>query len=126
MRTNFGSFFVSLADIARVRSQGLPSRHLRENIRALERPNFRSDGGEGFSSSPIKGSASSRGHEKIARMLLNKGAKVNAQCGFYGTDPTPNANFRSGEGEGFSSSPTRGFLLHSGIAERLHLEVMRR
>jgi hypothetical protein len=53
----FGSFFVSLADVARVRSQDLPTRRLRENIRAPERPNFRSGEGEGFSSSPPIGSS---------------------------------------------------------------------
>jgi len=57
--TNFGSFFVSLADVARVRSQDLPPRRLRENIRAPERPGFRSGEGEGFSSSPTMGSSPS-------------------------------------------------------------------
>ncbi len=54
---SFGSFFVSLADVTRVRSQSLPSRRLRENIQAPERPNFRSGEGEGFSSSPPIGSS---------------------------------------------------------------------
>lgn len=54
---SFGSFFVSLADVTRVRSQSLPSRRLRENIQAPERPKFRSGEGEGFSSSPPIGSS---------------------------------------------------------------------
>jgi hypothetical protein len=49
---NFGSFFVSLADVTRIERQNLPSRRLRENIQAPNRPNFRSGEGEGFSSSP--------------------------------------------------------------------------
>ena len=54
---SFGSFFVSLADVTRARSQSVPSRRLRENIQAPERPDFRSGEGEGFSSSPPIGSS---------------------------------------------------------------------
>lgn len=50
--TDFGSFFVSLADVARVRGQDVPRRHLRENVLRPSRPEFRSGEGEGLSSSP--------------------------------------------------------------------------
>ncbi|KAI9728856.1 MAG: hypothetical protein M1834_007113 [Cirrosporium novae-zelandiae] len=53
---HFGSFFVSLADVARVPSPVPPShRRLRDNPKPLVRPNFVS--GEGFSSSPTVSSS---------------------------------------------------------------------
>lgn len=54
---NFGSFYVALADVTRVRGLEVSTRSLRRDIQAPARPAFRSGEGEGLSSSPTQGSS---------------------------------------------------------------------